>query len=109
MPFLLCATGLTSRLPPKVTGRRAVVRVMPGLRLLKAKEVSTPIQCEGLILHKHGSSRWRQRGEATPTIDLVSLASDTEECSGAIRRQASKDTATATDIAPVLRGLSQPS
>jgi rhamnose utilization protein RhaD (predicted bifunctional aldolase and dehydrogenase)/NAD(P)-dependent dehydrogenase (short-subunit alcohol dehydrogenase family) len=98
----------------KVYGSRAAIvpYVMPGFALaLKAKDVfdANP-QCEGLILHKHGIFTFggSARESYDRMIDLVSLAER------ALRRMRQgrvfavklpKRLATATDIAPLLRGL----
>jgi rhamnose utilization protein RhaD (predicted bifunctional aldolase and dehydrogenase)/NAD(P)-dependent dehydrogenase (short-subunit alcohol dehydrogenase family) len=98
----------------KVYGSRAAIvpYVMPGFALaLKAKDVfdANP-QCEGLILHKHGIFTFggSARESYDRMIDLVSLAER------ALRRmrhgrvfavKLPKRLATATDIAPLLRGL----
>ena len=98
----------------KVYGSRAAVvpYVMPGFALaLKAKEVfDAHPRCEGLILHKHGIFTFggSAREAYDRMIDLVSRAERTLR--GMRRRRAfavklPKTLATATDIAPVLRGL----
>jgi rhamnose utilization protein RhaD (predicted bifunctional aldolase and dehydrogenase)/NAD(P)-dependent dehydrogenase (short-subunit alcohol dehydrogenase family) len=98
----------------KVYGTRAAVvpYVMPGFALaLKAKEVfDAHPRCEGLILHKHGIFTFggNAREAYDRMIDLVSLAE--RELRGMHRRRAfavklPKALATATDIAPLLRGL----
>jgi rhamnose utilization protein RhaD (predicted bifunctional aldolase and dehydrogenase)/NAD(P)-dependent dehydrogenase (short-subunit alcohol dehydrogenase family) len=98
----------------KVYGSRAAIvpYVMPGFALaLKAKEVfDAHPQCEGLILHKHGIFTFGDsaREAYDRMIDLVSRAER------ALRRmrhrrvftvKLPKMLATATDIAPMLRGL----
>jgi rhamnose utilization protein RhaD (predicted bifunctional aldolase and dehydrogenase)/NAD(P)-dependent dehydrogenase (short-subunit alcohol dehydrogenase family) len=98
----------------KVYGTRAAVvpYVMPGFALaLKAKEVfDAHPRCEGLILHKHGIFTFggNAREAYDRMIDLVSLAE--RKLRGMHRRRAfavklPKALATATDIAPLLRGL----
>jgi rhamnose utilization protein RhaD (predicted bifunctional aldolase and dehydrogenase)/NAD(P)-dependent dehydrogenase (short-subunit alcohol dehydrogenase family) len=98
----------------KVYGSRAAIvpYVMPGFALaLKAKDVfDADPQCEGLILHKHGIFTFggSAREAYDRMIDLVSLAERTLR--GMRPRRAfvvklPKILATATDIAPVLRGL----
>jgi rhamnose utilization protein RhaD (predicted bifunctional aldolase and dehydrogenase)/NAD(P)-dependent dehydrogenase (short-subunit alcohol dehydrogenase family) len=98
----------------KVYGSRAAVvpYVMPGFALaLKAKEVfDAHPRCEGLILHKHGIFTFggNAREAYDRMIDLVSLAE--RKLRGMHRRRVSavklpKTLATATDIAPMLRGL----
>ena len=98
----------------KVYGPRAAIvpYVMPGFALaLKAKEVfDAHPQCEGLILHKHGIFTFGDsaREAYDRMIDLVSRAER------ALRRmrhrrvftvKLPKILATATHIAPLLRGL----
>src|ERR1044071_5232523 len=98
----------------KVYGARAAVvpYVMPGFALAaKAKEVfDAHPQCEGLILHKHGIFTFG--GTAREAYDrMIGLVSQAERALGAMRRRRAfavklpKVLATATDIAPVLRGL----
>jgi rhamnose utilization protein RhaD (predicted bifunctional aldolase and dehydrogenase)/NAD(P)-dependent dehydrogenase (short-subunit alcohol dehydrogenase family) len=98
----------------KIYGSRAAIvpYVMPGFALaLKAKEVfDTHPECEGLILHKHGIFTFGDsaREAYERMIALVSLAERTLR--GMRKRRAlavklPKALATATDIAPVVRGL----
>lgn len=98
----------------KVYGSRAAIvpYVMPGFALaLKAKEVfdANP-QCEGLILHKHGIFTFG--GSAREAYDrMIALVSRAERALQGIRKRRAfavklpKAPATATDIAPALRGL----
>jgi rhamnose utilization protein RhaD (predicted bifunctional aldolase and dehydrogenase)/NAD(P)-dependent dehydrogenase (short-subunit alcohol dehydrogenase family) len=98
----------------KVYGSRAAIvpYEMPGFALaLKAKEVfDAHPQCEGLILHKHGIFTFggSAREAYDRMIDLVSRAE--RALRGMRQRRVStvklpKMLATATDIAPMLRGL----
>ncbi len=98
----------------KVYGSRAAIvpYVMPGFALaLKAKEVfDAHPQCEGLILHKHGIFTFG--GSAREAYDrMIDLVSRAERALRKIRPRRAfsvklpKTLATATDIAPVLRGL----
>ena len=98
----------------KVYGSRAAIvpYVMPGFALaLKAKEVFDAYpQCEGLILHKHGIFTFG--GTAREAYDrMINLVSRAERALRGMRRRRvfavklPKTLATATDIAPVLRGL----
>ncbi|MGA8388436.1 MAG: bifunctional aldolase/short-chain dehydrogenase [Pseudolabrys sp.] len=98
----------------RIYGSRAAVvpYVMPGFALArKAKEVfDTHPECEGLILHKHGIFTFggSAREAYDRMIDLVSLAERTLRRMRQRRAFAvklPKTLATATDIAPVLRGL----
>jgi rhamnose utilization protein RhaD (predicted bifunctional aldolase and dehydrogenase)/NAD(P)-dependent dehydrogenase (short-subunit alcohol dehydrogenase family) len=102
----------------RVYGSRAAIvpYVMPGFALaLQAKEVfDAHPQCEGLILHKHGIFTFG--GSAREAYDrMIDLVSRAERALRKIRSRRAfsvklpKTLATATDIAPVLRGLlSQP-
>jgi len=98
----------------KVYGSRAAIvpYVMPGFALAReAKEVfDAHPQCEGLILHKHGIFTFgaNAREAYDRMIDLVGLAE--RALRGMRQRRAfavklPKILATATDIAPVLRGF----
>jgi len=98
----------------KVYGSRAAIvpYVMPGFALaLKAKEVfDAHPQCEGLILHKHGIFTFG--GSAREAYDrMINLVTRAERALLGIRRRRvfavrlPKAVATATDIAPLLRGL----
>ena len=98
----------------KVYGSRAAIvpYVMPGFALaLKAKEVfDAHPQCEGLILHKHGIFTFG--GSAREAYDrMINLVTRAERALLGIRRRRvfavrlPKAVATATDIAPMLRGL----
>jgi rhamnose utilization protein RhaD (predicted bifunctional aldolase and dehydrogenase)/NAD(P)-dependent dehydrogenase (short-subunit alcohol dehydrogenase family) len=98
----------------KVYGSRAAIvpYVMPGFALaLKAKEVfdANP-RCEGLILHKHGIFTFG--GSARESYDrMIGLVSRAERALHRMRGRRTfgvklpKTLATATDIAPTLRGL----
>ena len=98
----------------KVYGSRAAIvpYVMPGFALaLKAKEVfDAHPQCEGLILHKHRDLhvRWQRARSLRPHDQSGDWA---ERALLGIRRRRvfavslPKAVATATDIAPMLRGL----
>jgi rhamnose utilization protein RhaD (predicted bifunctional aldolase and dehydrogenase)/NAD(P)-dependent dehydrogenase (short-subunit alcohol dehydrogenase family) len=98
----------------KVYGSRAAVvpYVMPGFALaVKAKEVfDAHPQCEGLILHKHGIFTFG--ASAREAYDrMIALVSRAERALQGMRKRRAfavklpKALATATDIAPVLRGL----
>ena len=98
----------------KVYGSRAAIvpYVMPGFALaLKAKEVfDAHPRCEGLILHKHGIFTFG--GTAREAYDrMIDLVSRAERALRGMRGRRAfavklpKTLATATDIAPVLRGL----
>ena len=98
----------------KVYGSRAAIvpYVMPGFALaLKAKEVfDAHPRCEGLILHKHGIFTFG--GTAREAYDrMIDLVSWAERALRGMRGRRAfavklpKTLATATDIAPVLRGL----
>jgi len=98
----------------KVYGSRAAVvpYVMPGFALaVKAKDVfDAQPGCEGLILHKHGIFTFGESAHEAydRMINLVSLAERTLRGMRQPRAFAvklPKTLATATDIAPVLRGL----
>ncbi|MDI1346617.1 MAG: bifunctional aldolase/short-chain dehydrogenase [Pseudolabrys sp.] len=110
----LCDRPGGLRLCRDVFGARAPVvpYVMPGFALAKnAKDVfeANP-DCEGLILHKHGIFTFgRTAREAYDRmIALVSLAERQLRKAGAKRpapARLPKDLASATEIAPILRGL----
>ncbi|HTM71813.1 MAG TPA: bifunctional aldolase/short-chain dehydrogenase [Pseudolabrys sp.] len=98
----------------KVYGSRVAIvpYVMPGFALaLKAKEIfDAHPECEGLILHKHGIFTFGDsaREAYDRMIDLVSRAERTlrkMRPRRAISVKLPRTLATATDIAPVLRGL----
>jgi rhamnose utilization protein RhaD (predicted bifunctional aldolase and dehydrogenase)/NAD(P)-dependent dehydrogenase (short-subunit alcohol dehydrogenase family) len=98
----------------KVYGSRAAIvpYAMPGFALaLKAKEVfDAHPECEGLILHKHGIFTFGDsaREAYDRMIDLVSRAERTlrkMRPRRAISVKLPKSLATATDVAPLLRGL----
>jgi rhamnose utilization protein RhaD (predicted bifunctional aldolase and dehydrogenase) len=85
---------------------------MPGFALaLKAKEVfDAHPRCEGLILHKHGIFTFG--GNAREAYDrMIDLVTRAERALRGMRGRRAfavklpKTLATATDIAPVLRGL----
>lgn len=110
----LCDRPNGLRLCREVYGARAPVvpYVMPGFALAKkAKEVfeANP-DCEGLILHKHGIFTFGHtaREAYDRMIALVSLAERQLRKSGNKRpaqARLPKQLASATDIAPILRGL----
>jgi rhamnose utilization protein RhaD (predicted bifunctional aldolase and dehydrogenase)/NAD(P)-dependent dehydrogenase (short-subunit alcohol dehydrogenase family) len=98
----------------KVYGSRAAIvpYVMPGLALArKAKEIFDAYpQCEGLILHKHGIFTFgaTAREAYDRMIELVSRAERALRKTRprpAFAVKLPKTLATATDIAPILRGL----
>jgi rhamnose utilization protein RhaD (predicted bifunctional aldolase and dehydrogenase)/NAD(P)-dependent dehydrogenase (short-subunit alcohol dehydrogenase family) len=98
----------------KVYGSRAAIvpYVMPGFALaLKAKEIfDAHPECEGLILHKHGIFTFGDsaREAYDRMIDLVSRAERTlrkMRPRRAISVKLPKPLATATNVAPMLRGL----
>jgi rhamnose utilization protein RhaD (predicted bifunctional aldolase and dehydrogenase)/NAD(P)-dependent dehydrogenase (short-subunit alcohol dehydrogenase family) len=110
----LCDRPDGMRLCQKVYGARAAIvpYVMPGFALaLKAKEVfDAHPQCDGLILHKHGIFTFG--GTAREAYDrMIDLVGRAERALRTMRGRRAfaiklpKVLATATDIAPALRGL----
>ena len=110
----LCDRSNGVALCEKLFGARVAIvpYVMPGFALaLKAKETfEANLDCEGLILHKHGIFTFGASAQEAyeRMINLVTLAE--RKLRGQSRRRSSAiqlphSTATAKEIAPVLRGL----